>query len=131
MLKSEDFFDLSQTRFKNLFEDTEYVWDTLKKLKKYIGENIRPKVSELRKKGEILIGKTLVLYDDKTIESGFDIRILKKKLVVEKDGEFLDGASVIYAGTLLMDNEIYIGKGTIVETGGLIKGPEIIGDKTE
>src|SRR4030042_1435698 len=83
MLKSEDFFDLSRTRFKNLFEDTEYVWDALKKLKKYIGDNINPNVSDLRKKGEILIGKTLVLYDDKAIESGFDIRILQKKLVVD------------------------------------------------
>jgi len=131
MLKSEDFFDLSQTRFKSLFDDTEYVWDALKKLKKYIGDNIRPNVSDLRKKGEIFISKTLILYDDKAIESGFDIRILKKKLVVEKDGEILDGASVIYAGAILMDNEIYIGRGTIVEPGALIKGPAIIGDNTE
>ena len=131
MLKSEDFFDLSQTRFKDLFEGTEYVWDALKKLKKYIGDNIKPNVSDLRKKGEIFISRTLVLYEDKVIESGFDIRISKKKLVVEKDGEILDGASVIYAGAILMDNEIYIGKGTIVEPGVLIKGPAIIGDNTE
>jgi len=131
MLKSEDFFDLSQTRFKSLFEDTEYVWDALKKLKKYIGDNIRPNVSDLRKKGEIFINKTLVLYEDKVIESGFDVSISKKKLIIKKDGEILDGASVIYAGAILMDNEIYIGKGTIVEPGVLIKGPAIIGDNTE
>ncbi|GAG76967.1 unnamed protein product, partial [marine sediment metagenome] len=85
MLKPEDFFDLSQTRFNNLFDNTEYVWDTLKKLKKYIVENIKPNVSSLRK-GEIFINKTLVLYDDKIIESGFDISILKKKLIIKKDG---------------------------------------------
>ncbi|MDD5622778.1 MAG: glucose-1-phosphate thymidylyltransferase [Actinomycetota bacterium] len=131
MLKAEDFFDLSQTRFKSLFEDTEYVWDALKKLKKYIGDNLKPNVSGLRKKSEILINKTLVLYNNKAIESGFEVSISKKKLVVKKDGEILDGASVIYAGAVLMDNEIYIGKGTIVEPGVLIKGPAIIGDNTE
>ncbi len=131
MLNSEDLFDLSQTRFKGLFEDTEYVWDALKKLKKYIGDNLRPNVSGLRKKGEILLNQTLVLYDDEVIEAGFDVSISKKKLIIKKDGEFLDGASVIYAGAVLMDNEIYIGKGTIVEPGVLIKGPAIIGDNTE
>lgn len=130
MLKAEDFFDLSQTRFNNLFDNTEYVWDALKKLKKYIVDNIKPNVSSLRK-GEIFINRTLVLYDDKIIESGFDISILKKKLIIKKDGEILDGASVIYAGAILMDDEIYIGKGTIIESGVFIKGPAIIGDNTE
>jgi hypothetical protein len=31
MLRPEDFFDLSQTQFKELFSDVEYVWDALKK----------------------------------------------------------------------------------------------------
>ncbi|GAH75923.1 unnamed protein product, partial [marine sediment metagenome] len=66
MLKAEDFFDLSQTRFNNLFDNTEYVWDALKKLKKYIVDNIKPNVSSLRK-GEIFINRTLVLYNDKII----------------------------------------------------------------
>ena len=130
MLRPEDFFDLSQNQFKSLFDNIEYVWDALKKLKNYIRDNIEPNVSNLRK-GEAFINKTLVLYNEKIFESGFDISISKKKLVINKDGKILEGASVIYAGAILMDNEIYIGKGTVIEPGVLIKGPAIIGDNTE
>jgi NDP-sugar pyrophosphorylase family protein len=43
----------------------------------------------------------------------------------------LEDATIIYAGVVLMDDEIYIGKGTVIESGALIKGPTIIGDNTE
>jgi NDP-sugar pyrophosphorylase family protein len=130
MLGPEDFFNISQTQFKGLFDDTEYVWDALKKIKDYIRENIKPNVSVLRK-GEALIKKTAVLYKGEVIESGFDIGIENKKLLVKKEGEVLDGASVVYAGASLMDDDIYIGKGTVIEPGALVKGPAIIGDNTE
>jgi len=130
MLRPEDFFDLSQTPFKSLFDNIEYVWDALKKIKKYIGDNIKPNVSNIRK-GEVFVNKTVVLYDDEIIESGFDISLLKKKLIIKKDSAILEGASVIYAGAILMDDEIYIGKGTVIEPGVLIKGPAIIGNNTE
>jgi NDP-sugar pyrophosphorylase family protein len=130
MLGPEDFFDLSQARFKGLFKDTEYVWDALKKIKEYIRDNIEPNISGIRK-GEAFINKTVVLYGDEVIESEFNISFTKKKLIIKKDGRILDGASVVYAGAALMDDEIYIGKGTVIEPGVLIKGPAIIGDDTE
>jgi UDP-N-acetylglucosamine diphosphorylase / glucose-1-phosphate thymidylyltransferase / UDP-N-acetylgalactosamine diphosphorylase / glucosamine-1-phosphate N-acetyltransferase / galactosamine-1-phosphate N-acetyltransferase len=130
MLSASDFFDLSTTPFKSLFDDTEYVWDALKKLKKYVNDSISPNVSDLRK-GELIIGKTRILHDDKVFEKGFDIDLSRKKPAVIKDGEILDGASIIYAGAILMDDNISIGKGTIIEPGALIKGPAIIGDNTE
>jgi NDP-sugar pyrophosphorylase family protein len=130
MLRPEDFFDLSQTQFKELFSDVEYVWDALKKIKEYIRDNIKPNVSGIRK-GEAFINKTLVLYGSEVIESGFDISIENKKLVIKKEGEVLEGASVVYAGASLMDDDIYIGKGTVIEPGALVKGPAIIGDNTE
>lgn len=130
MLRPEDFFDLSQTQFKELFSDVEYVWDALKKIKEYIRDNIKPNVSGIRK-GKAFINKTAVLYGSEVIESGFDISIEKKKLVIKKEGKILEGASVVYAGAALMDDEIYIGKGTVIEPGALVKGPAIIGDNTE
>lgn len=129
MLRPEDFFDLSQTRFKGLFDDTEYVWDALKKIKEYIRGNIKPNVSGIRK-GEAFIRKTAVLYGGEIIESEFDISFVKKKLIIKKDDKILEGASVVYSGAALMDDEIYIGKGTVIEPGVLIKGPAIIGDNT-
>ncbi|MEA2015395.1 MAG: glucose-1-phosphate thymidylyltransferase [Actinomycetota bacterium] len=130
MLKPEDFFDLSKARFKGLFDNAEYVWDALKEIKGYLKDNIEPNVSKLRKSREV-ISKTLILYNGEIIESGFEIGILNKKLVVKREGSILDGASVVYEGAVLMDDEIYIGKGTVIEPGALIKGPAIIGDNTE
>lgn len=130
MLKPEDFFNLSQTRFKVLFENAEYVWDALKKIKEYIKDNIRPNVSIIRK-GESFINKTVVLFNGEVIESGFDVSIENKKLVIKNKGKILEGASVIYAGAVLMDDDIYIGKGTVIEPEALVKGPAIIGDNTE
>ena len=55
----------------------------------------------------------------------------KGKFIVKKDGEVLPNASVVYAGAVLMDDEIQIGKGTVIEPGTLIKGPAIILNNTE
>jgi UDP-N-acetylglucosamine diphosphorylase / glucose-1-phosphate thymidylyltransferase / UDP-N-acetylgalactosamine diphosphorylase / glucosamine-1-phosphate N-acetyltransferase / galactosamine-1-phosphate N-acetyltransferase len=130
MLKPEDFFDLSKTRFRAIFDNAEYVWDALKNLKEYMRENIEPNVSELRR-SKVVIGQTQILYQGEVIESGFEIEVSGKSPVVRINGSILDGASIIYEGAVLMDDEIYIGKGTIIEPGVLIKGPAIIGDYTE
>jgi NDP-sugar pyrophosphorylase family protein len=52
-------------------------------------------------------------------------------LVIKNKGKILEGASAIYAGAALMDDDIYIGKGAVIEPGALVKGPAIIGDNTE
>jgi NDP-sugar pyrophosphorylase family protein len=130
MLQPEDFFNLSETRFKDLFDNIEYVWDALKGIRNYIDKHIEPNVSGLRKSG-VLINKTMVLHNGDIIESGFDISVSGRKTVVKKDGAILESASIIYAGAVLMDDNIQIGKGTVIESGVLIKGPAIIGDNTE
>jgi UDP-N-acetylglucosamine diphosphorylase / glucose-1-phosphate thymidylyltransferase / UDP-N-acetylgalactosamine diphosphorylase / glucosamine-1-phosphate N-acetyltransferase / galactosamine-1-phosphate N-acetyltransferase len=130
MLRAQDFFELSGNPFAKLFENTEYVWDGLKNLKRYLKENLKGNVSEIRH-GETFIYKTLVLYNDSILGAGFFIDTSGKKPVVKKDGAILNGASIIYAGATLMDDQIYIGQNTVVESGALIKGPTIIGDNTE
>ncbi|MDD3818734.1 MAG: glucose-1-phosphate thymidylyltransferase [Actinomycetota bacterium] len=130
MLQPEDFFNLSETRFKDLFNNIEYVWDTLKGIRNYIDKHIEPNVSGLRK-SRVFIDKTMVLHNGDAIESGFDISTSDRKTIVKKDGAVLESASIIYAGAVLMDDNIQIGKGTIIEPGALIKGPAIIGDNTE
>ncbi len=133
MLKPEDFFELERNPFSGLFENVEYVWEALKKIKEYIKENIQPNIAGLRENGSVL-NKTIVLHEGKIIDSGFVLEpgdAAKGKFIVKKDGEVLPDASVIYAGVALMDNDIQIGKGTVVEPGALIKGPTIILDNTE
>jgi UDP-3-O-[3-hydroxymyristoyl] glucosamine N-acyltransferase len=67
----------------------------------------------------------MVICNGKVLESGFTIDTVKG--IVKKDGIVLEDATIIYAGVVLMDDEIYIGKGTVIESGALIKGPTIIG----
>lgn len=128
MLEPGDFFDLEDNRLKELFNNTEYVWDGLKNIKEYIKNNITPNVSDLRE-GTSFLSRDMVIYNGKVMKSGFTIDTSKG--LVQKDGAVLEGASIIYAGVILMDNEIYIGKGTVIEAGALIKGPTIIGDNNE
>jgi len=108
MLKQKDFFDLEGKSLKDLFNDTEFVWEGLKNIKEYIKE---------------------IIYNGEVLGSGFSIENGGKTVV--KDGIILKGASVIFAGVSLMDDEIYIGRNTIIEPGALIKGPTIIGDNNE
>lgn len=131
MLKPEDFFNLKEFGHKDLFADVEFVWETLSKLKPYIKGILKPNVAPLS--GDLL-SKTCIIWNGEVIEEDFEIQsgdATKGKLRVFKEGDELVGASVIYAGAILFDPEIYIGEGSVVEPGALIKGPTIIGHNTE
>lgn len=133
MLKAENFFKLENNPFTDLFDNIDYVWEALGKIKDYIKGHLQPNVDNLRKNSS-LIAKTSVIHEGKIIDSGFTLEhgdATKGKFIVEKDGEVLSQASVVYAGAVLLDNEIQIGKGTVIEPGALIKGPTIILDNTE
>jgi bifunctional N-acetylglucosamine-1-phosphate-uridyltransferase/glucosamine-1-phosphate-acetyltransferase GlmU-like protein len=133
MLKPHDFFDLQGNFFAPLFEDAEYVWEALEKIQDYIHETIHPNVEVMRKNGPVL-EKTCVLYDGDILDSGFEIEVdnvTKGSIKISKGDRVLEGASVMYAGAVLMDDKIQVGKGCVVEPGALIKGPAILLDKTE
>ncbi len=130
MLNASDFFDLRTVSFAEIFEDTDYVWEALKKIEPFLQDTLQPNVGEVRK-GKEMVDTTTVIYDGRAIRDGFHIDLTGKKLRVEKDGAVLQEASIIYAGAFLMDDSIYIGRGTVVEPGALIKGPAFIGDNTE
>jgi len=128
MLEAKDFFDLEGNYLKELFKNAEYVWDGLKNIKGYIKDNIAPNVSGLRQDGSF-VARDIIIYEGKVIKSGFEIDTVNN--TVTKDGQTLKGASIIYAGAVFMDYEIYIGRGNVIESGALIKGPTIINDNNE
>jgi len=128
MLGPEDFFDLEGSHLKGLFKNTEFVWEGLKNINKYIEDNIVPNVSDLRRSSSLL-DKDMVIHNGEVLKSGFTINSASG--TVSKDGIELKGASIIYAGVFLADDEIYIGRGTVIESGALIKGPAMIGDDNE
>ncbi|MDY6826074.1 MAG: glucose-1-phosphate thymidylyltransferase [Bacillota bacterium] len=130
MLNASDYFDLRTVSFAEIFEGTDYVWEALKKIEPFLQDNLQPNVGAVRK-GKEMVDRTTVIYDGRVIRDGFQIDLSGKKPQIEKDGTVLEGASIIYAGAFLMDESIYIGRGTVVEPGALIKGPAFVGDHTE
>jgi len=85
MLKAQDFFELSDHPLASLFDDTEYVWEALTKLKQYIRQSLSGNVAAIRN-GDCMITKTVILYGGRVITDGFVIDSSGKKPAVRKDG---------------------------------------------
>ena len=134
MLTPSSFFDLSSFAHKDLFTDTTFVWEALQRLKTYMDGQKYPLASFSLPANEPF-KNTVVLYDNKVLPAeGLTIDFgdaTKGKLKVYKEGNQLEGASVIMAGAVFMGDRIHIGKGVFIESGALIQSPAIIGDQTE
>lgn len=131
MLHPNDFFDLKPFDHKDLFTRTTYVWEALVNLKSYIEKRIQPNVQVMT---GIPLTKTVVLWRNKVITEKLKIEpgdATKDTVRVIQGDRVLNGATVVYAGAVLFDDNIAIGQGTVVEPGALIKGPTIIGNHTE
>ena len=133
MLSAEDFFDLSDWAHPELFTVEEPVWQAFSRLKSYLSDVLRPNLTEISHSGPVL-QITVVLHQGNVLTSGFELRpgdATKENYQVFQEGVVLEGAAVLYAGACLMDGDIFIGPGTVVEPGALIKGPTIIGGYCE
>jgi UDP-N-acetylglucosamine diphosphorylase / glucose-1-phosphate thymidylyltransferase / UDP-N-acetylgalactosamine diphosphorylase / glucosamine-1-phosphate N-acetyltransferase / galactosamine-1-phosphate N-acetyltransferase len=73
MLKAMDLFDLAQTEHAVLFEDCEYAWDALKKLKAYVEARVRPALHN-RCEGVAWIGEQVSIGEGTTVEDGVMIK---------------------------------------------------------
>jgi bifunctional N-acetylglucosamine-1-phosphate-uridyltransferase/glucosamine-1-phosphate-acetyltransferase GlmU-like protein len=132
-LKPASFFDLHGLEMAGLFEGIDPVWEALDRIKDFILQIIRPNAAVLRRHGE-MVRQNAVLWQGQAFTENLDIRIddpTKGRMEVLAEGRRLDGASVIYAGSFFMDDDVEIGPGVVVEPGALIKGPSIIGPGTE
>ncbi len=133
MLAPSDFFELDSFEHKGLFDGIDEVWDSLKYIRGYIEENLKPNVTEIRQMGDVL-KNTVVIFNSEVITDGFELEAgspAKGEFSVSMDGEVLDGAAVLFAGASIFDDKIHIGEGSVVEPGALIKGPTILGRNTE
>ncbi len=131
MIDAKDFFDLKEFTHKEVFSDLEFVWEALARLKSYIKKSLVPNVT-LPNYG--MLPRTCVLWNGQVMQDDFEIEssdATKGTLKVFRKGKELAGASVLFGGAVLFDSDIYIGEGTVIEPGALIKGPSIIGNHTE
>jgi len=83
MFRAENFFDLKQCSFPELFEGDEYVWNALKKLPDFIKQHLKP------------------------------------------------ARLCTTIGVPYIADDVYVGKGTVIEHGAVIKGPAIIGENCQ
>ena len=135
MLEAASFFDLTEFSHKNVFQETDAVWNGLINLKSYMNSLNYSSFKHEDLLDGIPLKKHLLYYQnslqsDEGCTFSWD-NVGKGKLSVMRDGQTLSGASVIMAGAVIMGQKIQLGKGVLVESGALIKGPAVIGDHTE
>lgn len=102
VFQPDHFFNKDTAIFKELFLDTEFVWEGLKNINAYLYSHINPNISKV------------------PIESSVVVKTTK-----------LDNGAVIYGGSYFIGEDIEVGSNSIIEPGALIKGPTIIGKNTE
>jgi UDP-N-acetylglucosamine diphosphorylase / glucose-1-phosphate thymidylyltransferase / UDP-N-acetylgalactosamine diphosphorylase / glucosamine-1-phosphate N-acetyltransferase / galactosamine-1-phosphate N-acetyltransferase len=133
ILKAENFFDLTHFEHRDLFSGCGFVWQAIGNVSPYIQSNLKGNVKAI---GcfRIPLPQTVVLWRGEVWREGFDLLggdVTKESFRVRIGGEETSEATVIYSGSVLWDEHIQLGKGTVIEPGALIKGPTIIGRHTE
>jgi len=130
MLVPQDFFDLKDFHFRDLFSNEEPVWTALDRLKDSLANFFQESWPLSNIAGQI--EKPLAIVNGEVKE---DIEVKatgpKGSIQVYMKGEIIEGAAVILPGAYLFDDRIIIGSGTVVEPGALIKGPAVIGRDSE
>lgn len=131
----DNFFDLSGLtggRLEKLFAGLCKVWELLDRLEDFIRSEIRPNVADLRRGGD-LVAKAWALQGGRVFSPvSYDLADPGEgKLKVYHKGRLLEGAALVMPGAVLCGNDIEIGDGALVESGALIKGPAIIGPRSE
>lgn len=132
-LKPEAFFDLESYRHRDLFSGCRYVWQALEKTSSHLDRHLVGNVDLIGCFREPL-PHTIVLWKGKLLREGFEFLggdVTKGTFRVRIGGEETSEAVVLYAGCVLWDDRIYLGPGSVVEPGALIKGPTLIGAQTE
>jgi UDP-N-acetylglucosamine diphosphorylase / glucose-1-phosphate thymidylyltransferase / UDP-N-acetylgalactosamine diphosphorylase / glucosamine-1-phosphate N-acetyltransferase / galactosamine-1-phosphate N-acetyltransferase len=73
MFKPCDLFDLSQLEHAAIFEDCEFAWDVLKKIKAYVAAHVRPELLN-RCQGRAFIGEKVFIGEGTVVEDGAMIK---------------------------------------------------------
>ena len=131
----DNFFDLSGfqgSRLETLFSGLDKVWELLDRLEDFIRSEIKPNAAELRREGD-LVAKAWALQGGRVFSPvSYELGDpAKGGLKVYHQGRLLEGAALVMPGVVLCGDDIEIGDGALVESGALIKGPTIIGPRSE
>jgi UDP-N-acetylglucosamine diphosphorylase / glucose-1-phosphate thymidylyltransferase / UDP-N-acetylgalactosamine diphosphorylase / glucosamine-1-phosphate N-acetyltransferase / galactosamine-1-phosphate N-acetyltransferase len=135
MLTIGSFFDLTDFPDQELFTDCAYVWGPLKKLRAYIASQTTPTFQHVCITDGVPLDSPYLYFNGKLRNARECIitygDTTKGGLSVWENGQFLEGASVLMAGVVMVGKNIKIGKGVLIESGAMIKSPAIIGNHSE
>jgi bifunctional N-acetylglucosamine-1-phosphate-uridyltransferase/glucosamine-1-phosphate-acetyltransferase GlmU-like protein len=127
------FFPAIPEGLRGLFSEGLAVWTALDRLKGFMRETMKPNLETGFTPG-VPLPAHLALVGQDLMTGGFEVvcnDATKGRPEVWIDGEMVSHSSLICAGAVLMDREIQVGKGVVIEPGALVKGPAIFGDDTE
>jgi len=131
--RPDNFFDLEDLGpLAGLFQGLDRVWEILDHLGPYIIRTMKPNVAELRQRGG-LVAEAAGLLAGK-VYWGVDYELgdpAKGELKVYHHGQLLPDAALVMPGAVLADDGLEIGAGALVESGALLKGPAVIGPRSE
>jgi UDP-N-acetylglucosamine diphosphorylase / glucose-1-phosphate thymidylyltransferase / UDP-N-acetylgalactosamine diphosphorylase / glucosamine-1-phosphate N-acetyltransferase / galactosamine-1-phosphate N-acetyltransferase len=133
MFKPEIFIEVADWQERELFQDIDQVWEVFSKIKPYIRSKKGAKLDDLFPK-EYFLPRLTVLYRGDLLSDGVTVipgEAIKGKFKVFYKNEELQEATVFYGGVTLSGEDIFIGQGSVVETGAFIRGPTLIGNQTE
>jgi UDP-3-O-[3-hydroxymyristoyl] glucosamine N-acyltransferase len=132
-LRPEAFFALDSFEHRALFDGCTYVWEALSRISGYLDQQLQPNIGGIHCFRKPL-PDTLILWRNQIWSEGYEILggdPTKGTLRVRIDGQETTEASVLHAGSVFWDEEIFVGPGVAVEPGALIKGPTLITANTD
>ncbi len=132
-LSWQDFFKKIPGSLGGLFIQGEPPWHILDSLKNFIRSTIQPNLPDEIKPG-IPLSEPVVLLPGGWLSEGFETVCYDDtggRLQVWVEGEPEPDATLICAGATFTDYRIQFGKGIVVESGAMIKGPSIILDDAQ
>lgn len=133
MFTSDTFFSTADWPEREIFRDLEQVWEVLPRIGSYIQSKTVFNVKSLFP-GEHFLSRLTILYQGDLLQEGVTVTpgdATKGKFQVYYKNQSLEGAVVFYGGVTLSGEAIFIGEGTVIETGAFIQGPALIGRQTE
>ncbi|MGC1403982.1 MAG: glucose-1-phosphate thymidylyltransferase [Thermodesulfobacteriota bacterium] len=133
MFRPQDFFNYVEWEHRELFSGVDRVWEILPRIKSYLQSKISFNVDGIGSEGPFLT-RMVVLWQGRILEKDFSLipgDATKGEMRVVYEDQELDGATVLFGGVTLLGKDIYLGPGTVVETGATIQGPVFIGRRTE
>jgi carbonic anhydrase/acetyltransferase-like protein (isoleucine patch superfamily) len=130
MLEPQEFFAYQEFGHREIFREDEAVWSALDRLHDYLEALCREKGALANISGQV--ERALVIFEGQARDD-LEVRCTGPNDSVQafKDGELLEGASIVLPGAYLFNDRILIGSNTIIEPGALVRGPVVIGDNTE